>query len=174
MWEGVAARCSAVACVTMLSDKEEVVVFLCCGLEAHWVWDCVMLNPGQWDRRTFVRAGRLMTGWGHPSRVIHGPFMWLFWTGHRPFQSCTATKSWCDLLWGILYSRIGLGNFWSCALLLNAQLEVKGEQDVTRWSVLLSPVGGEGRIFTYRCAYSIYGVWNWGFFLMFCCMCPQM
>lgn len=59
------------------------------------------------------------------------------------------------------------GRLWSYAFLLSARLEIMGKQDAARWCVLLAPVGGEGRIFTYRWSYPTHRVWNWGFSLCF-------
>lgn len=107
-----------------------------------------MLSPGEWGRRT--------------SRVIQGPFTWLCWAGEGPVAGCTTTKSRCYLLWASLCSQTEGDDFWSHALLLSVCSEIMGEQDATGGCVRLSSRGGEGRIFTYRWAYPIHGVWNWG------------
>lgn len=151
-----------VTCVILLNDKERVVVSLGCSLEAHWGWDCVMLSPGEWGRRTSLRAGPLLPEQGHPSRVIQGPFTWLCWAGEGPVAGCTTTKCRCYLPWASLCSQTEGDDFWSYALLPSVCSEIMGEQDAPRWCVRLSSWGGESRIFTSRWAYPIHGVWNWG------------
>ena len=48
LWEGWQwGSLLEAACEILRSDNEKVVVSQCCSLEAHGVWDCMMLNAGK-------------------------------------------------------------------------------------------------------------------------------
>lgn len=58
----------------LISDKRSLRCLSLCGsLEICWFWDYVMLNPGEWARRTSLHDGMLLPDQESLARVSQGP-----------------------------------------------------------------------------------------------------